>query len=110
MIIKIIPETEEEKARSSEVEYSDVKEFFLMGNNVLHEENGSRLNEFHEWTGSYRYLIGTMSYYIEVINDERRGAQSRPRPPSQVAPQLRMIEPEVDQPEDGNEEGDTPEE
>lgn len=93
MIIKLIPETEQEKLRSTEVEIRNVKEFFLMGNNVTDE--GS-LNEFHEWTGSYRYLMGTLQYYSEVINDERRAAQSRRSMNSPVGPQLRVVEAEAD--------------
>jgi len=96
MIIKLIPETEEEKARSSEIEIPNVREFFVMGNNVT--EDG-RYNEFHEWTGSYRYLMGTLQYYFEVINDERRSAQSREQMNSRVAPQLRIVPAETDDPD-----------
>jgi len=104
MIIKLIPETEQEKQRSSEVEIKNVREFFIMGNNVSDEGN---YNEFHEWTGSYRYLMGTLQYYFEVINDERREAQNRRKMNSTVMPQMRIIEPEVDDPDeaDGDEQG-----
>jgi hypothetical protein len=93
MIIKLIPETEQEKLRSSEVEIKNVREFFIMGNNVTDEGN---YNEFHEWAGSYRYLYGTLEYYSEVLNDERREAQSKRKLNSAVGPQLRVIEAEAD--------------
>jgi hypothetical protein len=93
MIIKLIPETEAEKLRSSEVEIKNVREFFVMGNNVTEEGN---YNEFHEWTGSYRYLYGTLNYYAEVLNDERREAQTRRKMNSDIGPQLRVIEAEAD--------------
>jgi len=99
MIIKLIPETEQERLRSTEVEIRNINEFFLMGNNVTDEGD---INEFHEWTGSYRYLMGTLQYYSEVINDERREAQSRRsmNSPSPVGPQLRVVEAEVDEVDD----------
>jgi len=97
MKIKLIPETEAEKLRSSEVEFPNVREFFIMGNNVTEEGN---YNEFHEWTGSYRYLFGTLNYYAEVINDERREAQSRRSMNSSIGPQLRVIEAEADEIDD----------
>ena len=93
MIIKLIPETEAEKQRTSEVEITNVREFFIMGNNVTEDGN---YNEFHEWTGSYRYLYGTLQYYTEVINDERRDAHSQRRNNTVMGPQLRIIEPEAD--------------
>jgi hypothetical protein len=96
MIIRLIPETAEEKSRSSEIEIKNVREFFVMGNNVTEE---GMHNEFHEWTGSYRYLLGTLSYYNEVINDERREAQAKRSFNSPVAPQLRVIDAETDETE-----------
>ena len=92
MIIKLIPETEAEKARSSEIQIENVKEFFLMGNNA--NEDGDR-NEFHEWTGSYRYLCSSLSYFTEILNDERREASTK-RKFNSAQPQIRMIEAETD--------------
>ena len=100
MIIRLIPETEEEKARAGEIEIKGVNEFFVYGNNVT--EDG-RYNEFHEWTGSYRYLMGTLQYYFEVLNDERREAQNRRKFDSPV-PQLKVVEAETDAPDDDVEE------
>ena len=102
MIIKLIPETDAEKLRSSEVEIRNVREFFVMGNNVTDE---GTYNEFHEWTGSYRYLYGTLEYYAEVINDERRASQSKRNMNSSVGPQLRIVEAEADDVDDVDDEG-----
>lgn len=107
MIIRLIPESESERSRSPEIEITNVKEFFLMGNNVVYEYDGDsevpRYNEFHEWTGSHRYLIGTLQYYYEVINDERRGSHNRSKGNSPIIPQLRRIDPETDLLDDENE-------
>jgi hypothetical protein len=72
MIIKLIPETEAEKMRfkgQEEIEHANVKEYFFVGNKM--DADGS-LVDFHEWNGAYRYLIGTVGYFYEIINDERR--------------------------------------
>jgi len=103
MIIKLIPETEAEKQRSSEVEITNVREFFVMGNNVTEDGN---YNEFHEWTGSYRYLYGTLQYYTEVINDERRDAHTRRKNNTVMGPQLRVVEPEADDVDDNDDDGE----
>jgi len=75
MIIKLIPETEEEKNRfrenfsSDEIVHEGINEFFLFGNKLV---NNVQLTDFHEWTGSPRYLMGNLRYFYEVVNDERR--------------------------------------
>jgi hypothetical protein len=75
MIIKLIPETDEEKSRfretfsSDEIVHDGVKEFFMFGNKIA---NNEQLLDFHEWTGSPRYLMGNLRYFFEVVNDERR--------------------------------------
>ena len=75
MIIKLIPETEEEKIRfrenfsSDEIVHEGINEFFLFGNKIV---NNFQLTDFHEWTGSPRYLMGNLRYFYEVVNDERR--------------------------------------
>jgi hypothetical protein len=79
MIIKIIPENDEEKNRfqecfsASEISHSGVKEYFVFGNKA--DVNG-QLIDFHEWTGSPRYLMGNLRYFFEVVNDERRDKDS----------------------------------
>lgn len=74
MIIKIIPETKEEKERYEakgldSLELSNVREFMFFGNQI---DNNGELSDFHEWHGSYRYLMGSLNYFYEVINDNRK--------------------------------------
>ena len=69
MILKLIPETEEEKAMLSEQEYADVQEFFLFGSKK--DENGDII-DFHNWRGNHRYLIGSIEFYLRILDDERR--------------------------------------
>jgi hypothetical protein len=75
MIIKLIPETDEERSRfketfsSYEISHEGVREFFIFGNKSI---NNDQLVDFHEWAGSPRYLMGNLRYFFEVVNDERR--------------------------------------
>ena len=92
MIIRIIPETEEERAKTQEKTISNVQEFCIFGNHINDENH---LKEFHEWTGSFRYLIGNMNYYKEVINDERHEAwlaSRRSQPSVMMPPSLRVVD------------------
>lgn len=79
MKIKIIPENDAEKRRfqekfgSDKIEHTGVKEYFIFGNKF--EKNASL--DFHEWTGSYRYLLSSLSYFYEIVNDQRK-AESKP--------------------------------
>lgn len=79
MIIKIIPETDEEKTRfqenfsTNEITHSGVREYFIFGNRIIAD---GQLVDFHEWTGSPRYLMGNLRYFFEVVNDERREKES----------------------------------
>lgn len=84
MIIKIIPETEIEKSRHKEIEFSGVKEFFIMGNKS--DEDG-HLVDFHEWMGGYRYLLGSLDWFYKIIEDERKensGAKIASKNPSMI--------------------------
>jgi hypothetical protein len=79
MIIKIIPETDEEiqryKAKGiSEVEHVGVREYMLFGNKIDSEGD---LADFHEWHGAFRYLMGSLDYFYQFINDKRRGEASQ---------------------------------
>ena len=67
MIIKIIPETEAEKARISEVEHVDVRDFFIMGTKMSEEKD---LLDFHDYSGSDRYFIGSLHYFLRKIELE----------------------------------------
>jgi len=69
MKIQIIPETEIEKQKIQVIEHSGIKEFMLFGKKV--DADGMAV-DVHEWTGSYRYLIGSMEFFVEVLHDERR--------------------------------------
>lgn len=88
MIIKLMPETDEERTRftenfqSSELVHSGVKEFFIFGNKLLAD---SQLTDFHEWSGNPRYLMGNLSYFYEVVNDERRSKEQKLPTPLSIA-------------------------
>jgi len=74
MIIKVIPETLAEKKRVKEIEYTGVKEFFMFGNRK--DSDGSFI-DFQEWSGSYRYLIGSVHYFTDFLLDEQRNKTSQ---------------------------------
>jgi len=67
MIIKLIPETKQERENMSEVVHEGVGSFFLCG--IDRDEEGDA-SYFHDWHGEYRFLIGNLSYYLELIKDE----------------------------------------
>ena len=79
MIIKIIPETDEERNRfnecfsTNEIVHSGVREYFVFGNKEVID---NQVQDFHEWSGSPRYLMGNLRYFFEVVNDERRLKES----------------------------------
>ena len=80
MIIKMIPETDEERQRYAqkgipEVEHRGVREFMIFGNKVDAEGD---LADFHEWHGSYRYLLGSLNFFYETVNDNRRNQNAAP--------------------------------
>ena len=78
MIIKLIPETDMEKARLQEVEHSGVGEFFIFGNK---RDNDGTLLDFHDWNGSYRYLIGSIYYFTQLLSDEQQIKMGQERGP-----------------------------
>ena len=69
MIIKLIPETEEERATLNELEYSDVIEYFVFGSR---KDAEGQIVDFHNWRGNHRYLMGSLDFYYNVVDDERR--------------------------------------
>ena len=69
MIIKIIPETAEEKKTAKEIKHVGVKDFFFCGNKKDKEEE---LVDFHDWHGSYRFLEGSLLYFSNIIKEERQ--------------------------------------
>lgn len=72
MKVKIIPETEAEKAKFETKTYEGLKDFFFCGRSV---DADNTAVEVHEWRGALSYLIGSLHYYGEIINDERRVKQ-----------------------------------
>lgn len=74
MIIKIIPETDEEiasyKAKGlDEIEHTGVREYLFFGNKIDSEGD---LADFHEWHGGHWYLMNKLTYFYETVNDNRR--------------------------------------
>jgi len=104
MRIQIIPETEAEKQKIETLEHTGIREFMLFGKKV---DSDGQAVDVHEWTGSYRYLIGSMAFFQEVLNDERRernsdareqetrknliGEQNTPQTAQHPAPELKVI-------------------
>lgn len=68
MIIKIIPETDAEKAKHKAIEFSGVREFFLVGNR---RDDEGYMVDFHEWEGGYKYLLSSLHWFYKVIDEER---------------------------------------
>ena len=76
MIIKLIPENDFEKQSMKEVEHRGVKSFFIFGNKK--DEDNDPV-DFHDWNGSYRYLQGSLYYFLNVVTEEsnaKRDVQS----------------------------------
>jgi hypothetical protein len=71
MIIKLIAENQAEVDRlngNDETTYSGVEDYFFFGKNES--------KEFHEWHGGYKFLIGNLAYYTQIVQDERTGKNS----------------------------------
>lgn len=69
MIIKVIPETEAEKQRMQTVEHTGVRDFLMFGNKRDSEDS---LIDFHDWSGSYRYLEGSLYHFLTTITEEKK--------------------------------------
>lgn len=104
MIIKIIPEDGE---NIQEITHYNVKEFFMFGNRIAEDQ---KLKDFHEWNGGYKYLIGSLYFFLNKVMEKYNGQEVRnagpvpnlPTPPPE-RPQLELM-PEantVDNPEGG---------
>ena len=76
MLIRIIPETDSEKLRFQEEEHSGVIEFFIMGNK---KDEDKDVVDFHRWTGAYRYLIGSLYFFLQSLIEEQRLKQADDR-------------------------------
>ena len=97
MKIQIIPETDIEKQKIQTIEHSGIKEFMLFGKKV--DSDGMAV-DVHEWTCSYRYLIGSMEFFVEVLHDERRERNDLAKQqevikeitgPQNAAPELKVL-------------------
>ena len=69
MKVTYTPETELEQSQFSEQVYTGVQEIFMFGS--MKNEEGT-LDDFHYWKGNPRYLLGSLNYFYNEINDERR--------------------------------------
>lgn len=74
MRITISPETEEESMAFSETTYEDVSDFFVCGTASNPDAENENL-DFHSWHGKYKALIGNLSYYLLILQDERRAKE-----------------------------------
>jgi len=68
MIIKIIPENDEERKRIRESEHTGVSDFFVCGNK---RDGDGDIIDFHEWSGKYPKLIGPLFYYANFLINEQ---------------------------------------
>ena len=68
MIVKLIPETEQEKEEIKSTEHKNVKEFFLVG--VKIDVDGDSV-DFHAWNGGHKFLLQNLSWYKTVIEDDK---------------------------------------
>ena len=76
MKITITPETNEEREAFGIIEHTSVKEYFLFGNET--DAEGS-IVDFHDWKGSYRYLMGSLYFFLQSMESElSEGASSPP--------------------------------
>jgi len=89
MIVKLIPENEFEK----EEEHTGVKEFFMFGNKQ--DEDGD-LKDFHFWTGSYKFLEGSLYHHLTTITEEKN-AKSRNKNEISLKPQGKIKTPFIKQ-------------
>lgn len=89
MIVKIIPENDEEKKKMKTVEHRGVKEFLIFGNKADEDGTGA---EFHDWTGSYRYLEGSLHYFEKTIAEERL-KKARTQKSQADAPEIELMRP-----------------
>jgi len=85
MRIKITPENDMEKQRMREVVHTGVKDFFIMGN----KENNEIFEDFSDWKGSYRFLIGSLYYFLNQITEEQNAkARDKNTPEIDIQPDI----------------------
>jgi len=91
MIIKIIPE--EGDVGVTEVEHTNVKEFFMFG--TKKKENGDFI-DFHDWRGGYGTLIPRLAYFEEVIKDERVQSRNNNLQQNSIVKEIKLTPPTED--------------
>ena len=91
MIIKIIPETQAEKEKIQEAEHHNVREFLIFGNK---KDADGELIDFHDWSGSYRYLLGSIHYFSNFIAGEQNSKSGR-GPELQLQPKMASQPPQL---------------
>jgi len=81
MIIKITPE--EGETNIKEVEHTGVKDFFIFGNKQ--EESGGFV-DFHDWSGSHKFLIPNLASFKEMIQCDMimQASGKLPQQPPQI--------------------------
>jgi hypothetical protein len=90
MIIKLIPENDIEKAKMKTVEHRGVKEFLMFGAKNVDGE----MIDFHDWTGDFRYLIGSASYFTQVLVSEMNFKKEEERTLKNRSSMIRRSNPE----------------
>lgn len=74
MIIRIIPETPEEKKSVNKLEWKGVHDYMVFG---VHQDDDGHFIDFHSWRGRHQFLIGNLQYFYEQVNGERAFKQFR---------------------------------
>ena len=100
MIIKIMPENDAEKRKIRAVEHKGIKEFFIFGNK---KDDEGDLIDFHDWSGGYRYLIGSLQYFkelvVETMNAKKREEEEKNKNEISIRPpELKFAPPASSQP------------
>ena len=94
-----MPENEFEKAKIQEVEHTGVKEFFIFG--IKKDENSDSI-DFHDWSGSYRYLYGSLCYFTKFIGEEESSKNGNikreiPKIKPKLMPKIPPVEEQMDE-------------
>jgi len=87
MKIKITPEGNES---IKEVEHCNVKEFLIFGNKKDHD---GLLIDFHDWSGQYRYLIGSLYHFLNEVKIEKAKSTQTAIETPHVQPPLSVMPP-----------------
>jgi len=83
MKIKITPETDLEKQKYKEVTHKGVQDFFIVGNKRDEDE----FEDFNDWKGSYKFLMGNLYYFLNKITEEQNFKEGA-KMASEMAPEM----------------------